>query len=75
MGDVRAAVPLKASRIVPEPPTPLAAGAESLDVWGFRDSGFEVERGGPGRVPRLALRDQRQGDPEPAALGRGHPRA
>ena len=33
------------------------------------------ERRRPGRVPRRALRDQRQGDPEPAAVGRGHPRA
>ena len=46
MGDVRADVPLKASRIVPEPPSPLAAGAESCDVWGFSDSGFEVNPAG-----------------------------
>jgi alkyldihydroxyacetonephosphate synthase len=31
-------------RIVPEPP--VAAGEESLDVWGFRDSGFHVDEAG-----------------------------
>jgi alkyldihydroxyacetonephosphate synthase len=36
----------EARRIVPEPPTPLAADAESLDVWGFRDSGFGVNESG-----------------------------
>jgi alkyldihydroxyacetonephosphate synthase len=33
-------------RIVPDPPTPLAKGAESLDVWGFSDSGFRVDEAG-----------------------------
>jgi alkyldihydroxyacetonephosphate synthase len=33
-------------RIVPEPPVPLAPDAESLDVWGFRDSGFTVDAAG-----------------------------
>jgi len=36
----------EASRIVPEPPSQLPPGAESLDVWGFRDSGFEVNAAG-----------------------------
>jgi alkyldihydroxyacetonephosphate synthase len=36
----------EARRIVPEPPTPLASDAESLDVWGFRDSGFSVNESG-----------------------------
>jgi alkyldihydroxyacetonephosphate synthase len=31
-------------RIVPDPP--LRAGDESLDVWGFRDSGFVVDEAG-----------------------------
>ena len=31
-------------RIVPEPPR--SAGEESLDVWGFRDSGFQVNAAG-----------------------------
>ena len=35
-----------ARRIVPEPPTPLAPDAESLEVWGFRDSGFMVNEAG-----------------------------
>ncbi|MBW2267482.1 MAG: FAD-binding oxidoreductase [Deltaproteobacteria bacterium] len=34
------------NRIIPEPPTPDSAGAESLDVWGFTDSGFEVNDDG-----------------------------
>jgi alkyldihydroxyacetonephosphate synthase len=46
MGDARPDPGLGASRIVPEPPTPLAPGAESLDVWGFSDSGFEVDAAG-----------------------------
>jgi alkyldihydroxyacetonephosphate synthase len=46
MGDVRSEAGLDASRIVPAPPSPLAAGAESLDVWGFSDSGFEVDAAG-----------------------------
>jgi alkyldihydroxyacetonephosphate synthase len=33
-----------AKRIVPEPPR--SAGEESLDVWGFRDSGFQVNAAG-----------------------------
>jgi alkyldihydroxyacetonephosphate synthase len=33
-------------RIVPEPPAPRPAGEESLDVWGFRDSGFQVNAAG-----------------------------
>ena len=33
-----------AKRIVPEPPR--SAGDESLDVWGFRDSGFQVNAAG-----------------------------
>src|SRR5512134_3810044 len=33
-------------RIVPEPPVALAPDAESLDVWGFRDSGFTVDAAG-----------------------------
>jgi len=33
-----------AKRIVPEPPR--SAGEESLDVWGFRDSGFHVNAAG-----------------------------
>jgi alkyldihydroxyacetonephosphate synthase len=37
---------LEASRIVPEPPAPLAPDSESLDVWGFADSGFEVNAAG-----------------------------
>jgi len=35
-----------ATRIVPEPPAPRAPGEESLDVWGFSDSGFEVNARG-----------------------------
>ena len=37
---------MSAKRIVPEPPQP--AGDESLEVWGFRDSGFQVN--GDGQV-------------------------
>ncbi|HEX5067228.1 MAG TPA: FAD-binding oxidoreductase [Myxococcota bacterium] len=44
--DARPASRFEARRIVPEPPTPLAADAESLDVWGFRDSGFGVDAAG-----------------------------
>src|SRR5574338_219674 len=36
----------KASRIVPEPPTPRAPGEEAPDVWGFADSGFQVNAAG-----------------------------
>jgi alkyldihydroxyacetonephosphate synthase len=35
-----------AARIVPEPPAPRAPGAEALDVWGFADSGFQVNAAG-----------------------------
>jgi len=35
-------------RIVPDPPRADPADAESLDVWGFADSGFEID--GAGRV-------------------------
>ena len=35
-----------AAHIVPEPPTPRAEGSESLDVWGFADSGFQVNATG-----------------------------
>jgi alkyldihydroxyacetonephosphate synthase len=35
-----------AARLVPEPPTPRAEGSESLDVWGFADSGFQVNARG-----------------------------
>lgn len=35
---------MSAKRIVPEPPQPQ--GEESLDVWGFRDSGFQVNAAG-----------------------------
>lgn len=37
-----------AKRIVPEPPVREPADSESLDVWGFRDSGFQVN--GDGQV-------------------------
>jgi len=37
---------LASNRIVPEPPKPNAADAESLDAWGFQDSGFEVDAAG-----------------------------
>jgi alkyldihydroxyacetonephosphate synthase len=36
----------KASRIVPDPPTPRAPGEEAPDVWGFADSGFQVNAAG-----------------------------
>jgi alkyldihydroxyacetonephosphate synthase len=45
-GPVDAARPETQSRIVPEAPTSDPAGAESLDVWGFADSGFEVNEEG-----------------------------
>ncbi|MGH7287691.1 MAG: FAD-binding oxidoreductase [Myxococcota bacterium] len=35
-----------AQRIVPEPPVPRPPGEESLDVWGFADSGFRVNDAG-----------------------------
>jgi alkyldihydroxyacetonephosphate synthase len=35
-----------AQRIVPEPPAPQPPGEESLDVWGFADSGFRVNEAG-----------------------------
>jgi alkyldihydroxyacetonephosphate synthase len=46
-------------RIVPEPPQP--AGEESLDVWGFRDSGFLVNAAGEVefRGSRYAISGQR----------------
>jgi alkyldihydroxyacetonephosphate synthase len=46
--DVRASEDsrFEARRIVPEPPAPLAPDSESLDVWGFRDSGFTVNEAG-----------------------------
>jgi alkyldihydroxyacetonephosphate synthase len=34
------------SRIVPDPPTTDPAGSESLDVWGFADSGFTIDEDG-----------------------------
>jgi alkyldihydroxyacetonephosphate synthase len=37
---------LDAPRILPEPPAPLAPGSESLEVWGYTDSGFEVNAAG-----------------------------
>jgi alkyldihydroxyacetonephosphate synthase len=37
---------LSAERIVPAPPSPHGAGAESLDAWGFADSGFAVDAAG-----------------------------
>ena len=46
MGDLHAGARPEASRIIPEPPSPLAPGAESLHVWGFSDSGFEVNAAG-----------------------------
>jgi alkyldihydroxyacetonephosphate synthase len=52
--DARPATRFDARRIVPEPPTPLANDAQSLDVWGFRDSGFEVDDAG-----RVAFRGSR----------------
>jgi alkyldihydroxyacetonephosphate synthase len=35
-----------ARRIVPEPPAPIAPGEISLDVWGFSDSGFQINEAG-----------------------------
>jgi len=35
-----------AHRILPEPPVPRPPGEESLDVWGFADSGFRVNAAG-----------------------------
>jgi hypothetical protein len=35
-----------AQRIVPEPPAPQPPGEESLEVWGFADSGFRVNEAG-----------------------------
>ncbi len=39
------AVP-KESVVSPEPPRPDTNDAESLDVWGFRDSGFAINENG-----------------------------
>ena len=36
----------RSGRIVPDPPTRRAGDEESLDAWGFRDSGFELGAGG-----------------------------
>jgi len=44
--DARPETRFEARRIVPEPPAPLAEETESLDVWGFRDSGFSVNETG-----------------------------
>jgi alkyldihydroxyacetonephosphate synthase len=46
MADAPSDARLDARRIVPEPPAALPPGAESLDVWGFSDSGFQVDADG-----------------------------
>ena len=45
-GRVDATRPETQDRIVPEAPSNDSEGAESLDVWGFADSGFEMNEGG-----------------------------
>ncbi|HXK25813.1 MAG TPA: FAD-binding oxidoreductase [Myxococcota bacterium] len=44
--DARPGTRFESRRIVPESPARLAPDAESLDVWGFRDSGFTVNTDG-----------------------------
>jgi alkyldihydroxyacetonephosphate synthase len=50
-----------AKRIVPEPPLPRPSDSESLDVWGFSDSGFQVNEAGQVefRGARYAISGQR----------------
>jgi alkyldihydroxyacetonephosphate synthase len=42
MADAPSGARFDSQRIVPDPPAPQAPDAESLEVWGFSDSGFQV---------------------------------
>ena len=62
---VPAARPNK-SLIIPEPVLPSAADAESMDVWGFKDSGFSINENG--HVVLLGNRYELSGKELPALL-------